>query len=144
MSHQQVAATSHPSDISPSIPLFLCLSGSNHDDNPRRHPIKRVERVGSLGCRDKWVGNEGRKEKHERDYRSWIHYQFCQPFCRSIFLLNEKKKKKNLLFANAHDLRLMRVMQKKKRTILLVIYKFVNSYFYLYLNRDLLLMIVVL
>lgn len=63
----------------PLSPFYLILPGSNHDDNPRRHPIKRVERVGGLRCRGKWVGDEGGKEKHRRDYRPWIHYQPCPP-----------------------------------------------------------------
>lgn len=48
MSRQQVAATSHPSGtttdpLSPTPAPCFILPGSNHDDNPRRHPIKRAE-----------------------------------------------------------------------------------------------------
>lgn len=65
MSCQQVVATSHYRLPLLQLNPFFTLRGSNHDDNPRRHPIKRaVERVGGLlRCRDKWVVVGERKRK---------------------------------------------------------------------------------
>lgn len=60
-----MVATSHYRLPLLQLNPFFTLRGSNHDDNPRRHPIKRaVERVGGLlRCRDKWVVVGERKRK---------------------------------------------------------------------------------
>lgn len=112
MSCQQVVATSHYrcSRCFSSNPFFT-LRGSNHDDNPRRHPIKRaVERVGGLlRCRDKWVVVGERKRKTPEglsavDTPSPLPSSYALSLSLSLFLQRRPFNERNLLFAGARAL----------------------------------------
>lgn len=114
MSCQQVVATSHYrcSRCFSSNPFFT-LRGSNHDDNPRRHPIKRaVERVGGLlRCRDKWVVVGERKRKTPEglsavDTPSPLPSSYAPSFSLSLSLFLQRRpfNERNLLFAGARAL----------------------------------------